>query len=161
MRAEEEKLTGQPAQVDQIIVTLDGSDLSSQALPHASALAKAVGAKLTLLRIVPLMVYGSTVLELPRPEYDELRLEAKASAADCTEGLLEALDKEGVTDVEQAIFSGPPGISILGYVKDKPNHLVVMTTHGRSGLARFIMGSAADRVIRHSSGPVLIVRSGQ
>jgi len=48
---------------------------------------------------------------------------------------------------------------VADFARETPHSLVAMTTHGRSGLGRWILGSVADRVIRHSGGPVLVIRA--
>jgi nucleotide-binding universal stress UspA family protein len=58
-------------------------------------------------------------------------------------------------------MTGYPGTAILEELGEGGDKLAVMGTHGRSGVKRWVLGSVADRVIRHSSGPVLVVRPGQ
>jgi nucleotide-binding universal stress UspA family protein len=69
------------------------------------------------------------------------------------------LRQHGVSRVEERLSHGPPAIAVTDFAREMSNNLVAMTTHGRSGVGRWILGSVADRVIRHSGGPVLVVRA--
>jgi nucleotide-binding universal stress UspA family protein len=60
-----------------------------------------------------------------------------------------------------SLLRGHPAATIVDLVRETPGSLVAMTTHGRSGIGRWILGSVADRVIRHSGVPVLVVRASE
>ena len=71
------------------------------------------------------------------------------------------LHRQGVWLVEERLLRGHPAATIADLAREIPGSLVAMTTHGRSGMGRWILGSVADRVIRHSGAPVLVVRSSE
>ncbi len=127
--------------VTTILVPLDGSPLSERAIPFATRLARAPGARLVLVRSVEAerdLVEGAS--------HTRTYLEAHAGA----------LVSEGV-DVATAVPAGAPAPAILGEVRARSVDLIVMSTHGRSGLGRWLYGSVADRVLRRAGVPVLLV----
>lgn len=139
-----------------ILCTLDGSELAEQALPHALAMAKAFDAELTLLRVVeppplPLLPEFATAEVDLLPRLEE---EAKAYIAQKVEELKQAGYK--VTGV---IEEGRAADAIADFSKEHGMNLIVMATHGRSGLSRWAFGSVADRVLRLSCCPVLLIRA--
>ena len=123
-----------------IVVPLDGSALAEEALPHAVLLARKLDVPLRLLRVVP---------EDATPE---VGAEARAYVEDVAKRLAVAAHGE--------IRYGDPAGEIIDYVQEQPDPLIVMTTHGRGGVGRWISGSVADKVVRHAGVPVLLLRSG-
>ena len=75
------------------------------------------------------------------------------------QGLTEGLQSQGILSVVHHLPHGHPAGAILDLIGDTPDSLVVMTTHGRSGIGRWVLGSVADRVVHHSGGPVLLIRA--
>ena len=73
------------------------------------------------------------------------------------------LEGKGLVGVEHRVLhhypTGTPADALGDLGRDAPNHVVVMTTHGRTGIGRWFLGSVTDRVVRHGAGPVLVVRS--
>ncbi|MDA1128886.1 MAG: universal stress protein [Chloroflexi bacterium] len=122
-----------------IIVPLDGSDLAEHILPHAVGLAKALDAKMCLVRATS----------------DD---KTDAHERDHLERLAERIRAEGVAEVEGVVLHGDPATAIVDLTHEYPDALVAMTTHGRSGMGRWLMGSVADRVVRYAAGPVLVLR---
>ncbi len=125
--------------IGQIIVPLDGSALAEKILPHAIALAKALEAKVCLVRATQ----------------DD---ESDDGGLGHLERLAETFRDEGVAEVEELLLHGDPATAIVDLTHEYPDALVAMTTHGRSGFGRWLMGSVADRVVRHAAGPVLVLR---
>ncbi len=132
-----------------ILVPLDGSDLARKALPHAAFLAKVAGGHLVLLRAV--RTWASTPHEAIERELDqkpeieaELQAEVRRLAAD-------------QVSAEALVLPGEPASIIDGVAKSHDLDLIVMSTHGRGGLARWAYGSVAERVLRLASRPLLLV----
>jgi nucleotide-binding universal stress UspA family protein len=145
--------------IDNIIAPLDGSPIAEQALPHVAALAKALGAKVTLVRVVPTTAYYMGMMDYPSSVYQEL-LDAEEETAGKYLGEIAArLRKEGVTIAAEKLGRGDPAGAILDLAGSAPNALVAMTTRGRSGMGRFVLGSVTDRTVRHGGGPVLVIRA--
>ncbi|MFN8481818.1 MAG: universal stress protein [Anaerolineae bacterium] len=140
-----------------ILVPLDGSRLSEAALPHAKTLAQVLGATLTLVHVV-IPSTLTTDLELSQgepgvsgPIYGEF--EAQMYLDDW----VERLRIEGVR-AGTAVRNGSPAREILAASEDADAGLVVMATHGRTGMQRVIVGSVAMDVLRHGALPVVVIR---
>ncbi len=73
--------------------------------------------------------------------------------------IAEAVSSEGVVNSQTQVVLGEPAGAILDLAGDSSSTLIAMCTHGRSGLGRWVLGSVTDRVVRHSNGPVLVIRS--
>ena len=74
------------------------------------------------------------------------------------ERLAERIRGQGVYSVEGVVLHGDPATAIVDLTHEYPDALVAMTTHGRSAMSRWLMGSVADRVVRHAAGPVMVLR---
>ncbi|MGA7669145.1 MAG: universal stress protein [Nitrolancea sp.] len=123
-----------------VIVPLDGSDLAEQALPYAEAIARKANAPLHLMRVVP--------PDAPASSESEARSYLREHA-------------KGYGDrVQISVRMGQPADQIVDGSDEMTDPVIVMTTHGRSGIGRWLYGSVADRVVRGSGAPVLLIRSG-
>lgn len=136
-----------------ILAPLDGSPTSELALPIASALARALGARLVLAQAVRGAGRDDAhTYESGTGVVDEAMAYLAALATDLTgEGL----------EVTTATPHGSPLHGILDAIEAQGADLVVMTTHGRSGFSRLRHGSVAEAVLAHSPVPVLLVRAGE
>lgn len=152
-----------PVKLNSILVPLDGSAIAEQALPHAVTLAARLGLKVTLLRVTlsphdyPLP--ASDFAGYPLARIEGLIERGDAEAREYLETICEKLREQGVASVEGRVVHGHPGATIIDTARALQGCLVVMTTHGVSGLDRWIRGSVANRVVRHSVDPVLVVRA--
>lgn len=148
-----------------IIVPVDGSALAEQVLPHVVALAVGLDLKVVVLRCFITMEGFAAfsgfdgVSSQQADAYGRMAEEATANATGYLNEIAERLRGQGVKDVESQLQHGPPALVIAEVAQKTPDNLVAMTTHGRSGLSRWTMGSVADRVVRHSGDPVLLVRA--
>jgi nucleotide-binding universal stress UspA family protein len=122
-----------------IMVPLDGSELAQSALPHAIALCLAFEATVLLLYVRDPRL-GS--VEAARRHLEYVRNQQAASGA----------------SIEILVREGPVAAAIVGAAEKERIDLIVMATHGRSGLQRVVYGSVAKQVLRSSSKPVLLVR---
>lgn len=145
-----------PESVRSIAVALDGSPLAEAALPEAERLARAMGASLLLVRVVvpPALLYGAQGLPGAMPVLEDLEDDARVYL----EQTAERIHRHDLK-VDVAVAVGVPAEVILGLAGDSGADLIAMTTHGRSGLDRWMFGSVADAVVRHGELPVLIIRS--
>jgi nucleotide-binding universal stress UspA family protein len=133
-----------------ILVPLDGSRLAEAALTEAIQLSGA-GARLLLLRAV----------EAPRvPIADPTDAQVKVVRA--AEAYLAAIAdrarEAGVTEVDTSVWYGAPGEAIVDTARVRDIDLIVMCTHGRSGIGRLVLGSVAETVLRGTRTPILLVR---
>ena len=161
VRSSDEPTPESEIAIKSIIVPLDGSELAEQVLPHVVYLAKSLDLSITLLRVTPSVGEYYRLMDLPMPENDNLPEQMDAEALAYLEDQGKKIRHKGVSRVEERLAHGSPAIAIPDLAKEIPNSLVAMTTHGRSGLGRWVLGSVADRVIRHSGGPVLVIRASE
>lgn len=138
-----------------ILVPLDGSPLAEGILPEATKLAKALDAKLILLRVAPALIPAVFPIEV---EPAEIQAEMMEEATSYLEKKQQTLEREGVT-VQTAVRYGDAALEILECAESEEVDLVAMATHGRSGLKRWFLGSVAEKVLRASDIPVLLFRA--
>jgi len=136
----------------QILVPTDGSPASDAAIEHAIDLARRYDATLHALYVVDGAAY-STLEAGAEVVVDALESEGDAA----TRRVADAAAKEDV-DCETTVTSGTAYRSIRDYVDDHAIDMIVMGTHGRKGLDRYLLGSVTERVVRTSDVPVLTVR---
>ncbi len=156
------EMPGVPATIRSILVPLDGSDLSRQAVTLAKTIAQRLGAAVTLARIVPLstemyMASPYTPIQM-QPDLDEATAaEREAAAADLA--LIERELRDAGVAATSVVQSGNPADRLLALLADGRYDLVVMSSHGRKGITRWVLGSVAERLVEASHTPVLIVRA--
>ncbi len=134
-----------------ILVPLDGSKLSARILPLVEEMGRFPGAEVVLLHVVapgPGTVLGTPSPVPPRPD------EVAIAGLEATRAALEAAGIRARTRIE----TGIPAERILGVAEEERADLIAMTTHGRSGLGRWVYGSVAEKVLRHGRRPLLLVR---
>jgi nucleotide-binding universal stress UspA family protein len=145
-----------------VMVPLDGSHTAECVLPHMRAVVSGCGvADVVLLRVIrPLPDRGYAPAYTHISERDRAQRDAEHWAE--VEGYLEEVAKrladEGLS-VETDAVEGYVTESIIDYADKHGVDLIVMATHGRTGAGRFMMGSVAEKVVRHSNVPVLLVRA--
>jgi nucleotide-binding universal stress UspA family protein len=144
-----------------ILIPLDGSTNAEAILPHVLALSQAAQAECTLLRVVEsVMVAGSmpanpAVRELDEQLIDQLRADAQIYL----EQVAERLAAQGLTTRIEVVVAPQAAIAILEQARQDRIDLIAMVTHGRRGLARVVLGSVADNVLRGATTPVLLHRA--
>jgi nucleotide-binding universal stress UspA family protein len=139
-----------------LLVPLDGSIFAAQALENATTLAAALEARITLLSAVPDQVLAGEVF-VPLGALADSSEEAQA-LKDYLRRQQERLQAEGLS-VNTRLEYGPPAEAILDAAERAHADLIVMATHGRTGLPRLWLGSIAMRVMQAATRPVLLVRS--
>jgi len=145
---------------EQILVPTDGSEAARAAVDQAADIASKYGAMIHALYVIDIdttsVTLGSGQVErLQRGELDEMP-EVKARAEDATGYVADVGAGYGV-EVEEHVVVGYPARSIRSFVEDHDIDLVVIGSHGRSGLSRVILGSVAEKVLRQTRLPVLVV----
>ena len=139
-----------------VLVPTDGSDCATAAVDHALSIASVCDATLHALNVIDeSVIVGSPGGVLPANYLDSL----EQMGEEATDALAERAREQGV-DVETAVERGRPGDGIRAYAGDHDVDLVVMGTHGRSGMERFLLGSTTEQVIRTGTCPVLAVPGG-
>lgn len=140
-----------------ILVTTDFSDTSLEAFPAATMLARRFGAKVVLAyvdedRLPPL------VIEYMAVGVEEILGQQRESAAERLAELAREQFDEGIL-VETVVALGTPHAEIVDLAAEREADLIVMATHGRGVISHAILGSTAERVLRRSPCPVMIVRN--
>jgi nucleotide-binding universal stress UspA family protein len=139
-----------------VLVPLDGSTLAEEALPIAEVVAREAGADLHLVTVQPPMLPAAAEFGLSHgevPLYGN-RDDVEAYLTVIAGRVARAHGGHAVT----AVLGGDPAERLADYIKTNAISLVVMTTHGRGGFSRFWLGSVADRLIRRTGAPVLLLR---
>jgi nucleotide-binding universal stress UspA family protein len=158
VRARDDEVTSAAPKLARVVLPLDGSDKSHLATAHAVEMAKDLGVGITLLRFISPMAYGDTLADYVPTMYDDLAGEVESDVRDFLVHGAEGLRAQGVTDVAQKAVDGYAAPAFLDEVGDDGDSLVVMATRGRAGIGRWVLASVSDRVVRHSTGAVLVVR---
>ena len=141
-----------------ILVSTDGSEFAERAFAHAIELAKNLGAKLTAVTVTPpiqvLTIEGVAFPEDP----DKHRAMVDAHAKSALDAVVKAAEAAGVSCEPVQIKDTQPYEGILETAKNKNCDLIVMASHGRRGLSAFLLGSETQKVLTHSTIPVLVCR---
>ena len=140
---------------ERILVPTDGSDAVDAAVDHAIDLAETYGAEVHAVYVVDTAALAA---EMDYPQVVEA-LEAEGSRA--VRAVEEQATAAGFDRVRTAVLRGTPHAAILEYAEDNDVDLIVMGTHGRSGLDRYLLGSVTEKVVRKSDVPVLTVRTAE
>ncbi len=140
--------------VKRILVPLDGSVLAETVLPRASEVARASGATVELLTAVEAHT-------LPGVDPVEAQVKAVQAGEQYVGAVAERLRGEGAGEVVTSVWYGPAAYAIVDAARLHKVDLIVMATHGRSGLGRLIMGSVAESVLRGTTTPILLLRAAE
>ena len=145
--------------VKSMIVPLDGSELAESVLPTVAGLAKKLSVRVILFRAynLPATLYGG-IDGYSVPNIDELVPELSAEARRYLEEKVLALKRLGVEQVVYDLKEGFSADEIIRVARNTPENFIAMSTHGRSGVKRWVLGSVTETVVRHSADPVLIIR---
>jgi len=142
--------------IKSILFPTDFSEGSLYALPYAVDMATSHGAKLYMLHIL-YDIASASGLSVPHTSLDQMYKELEVSAKKELQNF-GWQKREGLKDVEFAVIRGLPYEEILKFAKEKGVDLIVIGTHGKTGIDRVIFGSTAQRVVRHAQCPVLTVK---
>jgi len=137
-----------------ILVPLDGSILAETALTPAVDLAREHGARLVLLR-------AAEAHSLPMADPTEAQVQAVRAAEDYLTDARGRVGRAGVGDVDTSVWYGAPVEAIVEAARYRRADLIVMSSHGRSGLGRLVLGSVAETVLRATRVPILLIRPGE
>jgi nucleotide-binding universal stress UspA family protein len=139
---------------DRILVPTDGSDPASAATEHALAVADRFGATVHALYVVDI---DGIAHEAPGLGLGALRDALRTEGETATTAVVQRAEERGV-DVTDAVVEGVAEDAIVDYADDVGVDLIVMGTHGRRGLDRYLVGSVTERVVRRTEVPTLVVR---
>lgn len=156
---------GAPPTVRRILVALDGSSFGDRVLPHVETMGTMMGAEVILLNVIepmiavvataslgePVLGAGSPVAALPTDQ------EARAQAGDWLERRAARLRAAGLDVTTHVIVHTSVGRSIIDFAREHDVDMIAMSTHGRGGLKRLLMGSVARHVLLSSQAMLLVV----
>ncbi len=150
-----------PITINTIFVPLDGSALAEKALRYAVPLARKLKLNAQLLRVYSLpreafIVADGVIAQGPEQFRDVVRQEAENYLV----GKVDTLRAEGLHNVVGTALEGDAANEIIDIAANTASDLIVMSTHGRSGMGRWLLGSVAQKVVQHSRTPVLLIRAG-
>ena len=141
-----------------ILIATDGSDLAQRAVEQGLALAKALGSAVTAVTVTEpwtAAVSGEWAVAFPVEEYEKA---SAANAEKVLDGVQQAAVNLGVTCDAVHVKDQYAAEGIVEEAKARNCDLIVMASHGRRGIAKFVLGSQATRVLAHSSVPLLVCR---
>ncbi len=145
-------------QIKSILLPTDFSDCGNFALSHATSLARTFGASIICVHviepIVPTVGYSGMTEPLPIADIAE---QLEDSAERELPKLAECEECAGL-EIEELIAHGEAASEIVRVAKERQVDLIVISSHGRTGLGRMLFGSTAEAVVRHASCPVLVVK---
>jgi nucleotide-binding universal stress UspA family protein len=146
---------------NKIMVPLDGSELAECVLPHLKNFMEGFPAsKVVLVRVVepiPISMQGETYSRKDI-NLEEREAERKADARNYLDTIMQGL-KNGGSNMESEVLIGRVADSLADFAEKNGVDIVLIATHGRSGVSRWVRGSVADKILRSSRVPVLMVRA--
>jgi nucleotide-binding universal stress UspA family protein len=139
-----------------ILVATDGSKYSAAAASEAIGLAKRNASKLTVISVVPSELMTPTDIEFSMPQRELIAEKEMHEAEKNARAVKDAAQKEGVT-VQAFVMSGKPADAIIETAREKGADLIVLGSHGKSGIEKLLMGGVTERVIVLTACAVLVV----
>jgi nucleotide-binding universal stress UspA family protein len=159
IRPTEKADPGLPVSFRTIIVPLDGSGLAEKALPTVIGLAKPLKLEVQLVRAytpaAETYIIADGVIAQSTAQFNQ---NLKAEVETYLEGKVQALRAEGLENVTATAVLGDAASEVIDFARRTESNVVAMSTHGRSGVGRWLLGSVAEKVVQHSQDPVLLIR---
>ena len=137
---------------NRIMIPLDGSDMAELAIAEARQVAQSGPVTLLFVRAAHARI-------IPGADVIGAQIIAVREAEEYLAALKAQLEKDGVREIETHVWYGPAAPAIVDAARAHKVDLIVMTTHGRSGLGRLVFGSVAESVLRGTTVPILLIRS--
>ena len=156
---EGQKLELKEKEFRHILVTLDGSPESREVLPYSAELARITQARVTLVRVIPSHFAVMAPFASHSGHGFQGLEEEEGACREALESEAMTLRARGLMVGTEVITGARPAEGILDYIQSGDVDLVAMATHGRGGVARLVLGSVADKVIRGGTVPVLLHRA--
>lgn len=144
---------------NKILMSLDGSDLAECIFPYVEDIAKLRNSQVEAAFVVEhyeMPFHGGVVFD--EENLRAIERSAKEGAERYMNTVKQRLFSKGI-DVNTVVLEGKIADSLVDYANNNNFDLIVMATHGRSGLARWVIGSIADKILHCSTVPVLLIRS--
>jgi nucleotide-binding universal stress UspA family protein len=140
-----------------ILIATDGSENTQRAIAYGIEIAKLSGATIHALYVVDTSSFSSIPMDSGWEEmYEILRKEGEKAVFE-----VKGRGETAGVEVREVLWEGHPSTEIINFAENNDIDLIVMGTLGKTGLDRFLLGSVAEKVVRNSKVPVLVVRSGE
>jgi nucleotide-binding universal stress UspA family protein len=157
-RSTEETKISDAVVLKTLLVPLDGSGVAETVLPHVAELAKKMNVESVLVR-----VYPTPGVDYPTGHYaadwERLNEEIRSEANRYLQQKTQQLQREGLERVSSLLLEGNAAEKIIDLARERAPSLIVMCSHGRTGVGRGVLGIVTDRIVRHSGDPMLIIRA--
>ncbi len=140
-----------------ILISTDGSDISQKAVQTAVSLAQATGAELFAISVKEPFPYSAISEMQPVPPQEFFDAQERI-ANERVKSVVAAAEKAGIKCQAHTVEAVHPWEAILDHAKTKNCDLIAMASHGRGGLSALLLGSETQKVLTHSSIPVLVVK---
>lgn len=141
--------------INHILVPLDGSTLAECVLPHVAAIAPVANARITLLHVLQSITNGRGA---PAIDPVEWHLQ-KQNAEKYMEGIVNRLNEVGILGVESIILEGNPAGAVIDFARGNNVDLIVLSTHGRSGLSGWNVSGVVQKILLRSYKSILLIRA--
>ena len=155
------------ARLNTVLVPLDGSELAEEVLPTVTDLSACLKLEVVLVHVLVRVYFGPPDAFLPvfGEQYSEPKMSSGhrlgSEASQYLSEKVEQLRAKGLPNVSSVLIEGGAegaAAAIIDLARKSSDNLVIMSTHGRSGIGRWLLGSVTERVVRHSGNPVLVIR---
>lgn len=140
-----------------ILVPVDDSPISYAAVDHAITLAKLCHSQVTLVSVVSVDPYVGVDFYQVAPAITDHFMEAEASAKSRLQEIAQTFENEGIT-AQPKVFHGNPSEGIIHVADEVSADLIVMGSHGRTGVKKLVLGSVAQSVLTQSPIPVMVIK---
>jgi nucleotide-binding universal stress UspA family protein len=141
-----------------IMVPLDGSELAECVLPHTEIIAKLCNASVELVSVIePIELPTRGGIALSGDDLKQIESHSKHDAENYLRGIVDRLKRTGIK-AHSKLLTGKAADSLVNYIHKSNFDLLIIATHGRSGISRWIWGSVADKILHSSAIPMLLVR---
>lgn len=142
-----------------ILVPLDGSQLAECVIPHIEAIAKSLDGEVELISVIePVEIPTRGKIALSDDDLKAINSEVKKEAHKYLNTVAARLKRSNIK-AHPVILTGKPAESLIEYTENNDVDLLIMATHGRSGITKWFWGSIAEKVLRAINVPVLLVKT--
>lgn len=142
-----------------VLVTLDGSPQAECVMPHLEAIARTGVEHIELISVVePFEIPTRGRIAINDDDLKKIAADLKSDTHKYLAGVAERLGHSGIK-VHPIVLTGKPAETLIDYIGNNDVDLVIMATHGRSGINRLVWGSIAEKVLRSIGTPVLLVKN--
>jgi nucleotide-binding universal stress UspA family protein len=144
-----------------ILVPLDGSPIAECVIPHIEAIAKACGSDVELISVIePIEIPTRGRIALTDEDMNRITSDIKKEIHKYLDSISDRLNRSGIK-TNPVILTGKPADSLVEYANNNHIDMLIMTTHGRSGISKWLWGSVAEKVIHAVNVPVLLIKANE